>query len=172
MELVRIILICIVSAVAYGIVHDQVTARICVEYFTVGHPPIFDTDDPTLLGIVWGILATWWVGLFLGIALAVVARAGQRPKKSMRSLIGPILVLMASSAFCALAAGAVGLALAKNGSIWLGEPLASRVPPAKHAAFLADLWAHLASYVAGLVGGIYIIVRIGWSRFFSARNSP
>jgi hypothetical protein len=172
MESVRIILLCIASAIVYGIVHDQVTARVCVEYFTIGHPPIFDTADPTLLAFGWGILATWWVGLFLGIPLAVVARAGRSPKRSMRYLIGPIVILMAVSALFAFAASTAGFFLANNGSISLGEPLASRVPTQKHMAFLVDLWAHLASYIAASVGGVYIIVRIAWSRFFSARNSP
>jgi len=40
-----IVLLCIVAAVVYGVVHDQVTARVCVEYFTIGHPPVFDTAD-------------------------------------------------------------------------------------------------------------------------------
>ena len=38
-----IVLLCVASAAVYGIVHDQVTARICVEYFTIGHAPVFDT---------------------------------------------------------------------------------------------------------------------------------
>jgi len=172
MESVRIIILCIASAVVYGILHDQVTARACVEYFTIGHPPIFKTDDPTVLAVGWGILATWWVGIFLGILLAAAARVGRWPKRSMRSLIGPIIALIVFSALLALAAGAAGFFLAKNGSIFLEEPLASRVPPHKHAAFLADLWAHQASYVAAFVGGVYIIVRVAWSRWFSERNSP
>jgi len=58
-ESLKIILLSIAAVILYGIVHDQVTARMCVEYFTIGHPPIFGTDDPTLLGVGWGILATW-----------------------------------------------------------------------------------------------------------------
>jgi hypothetical protein len=46
-EATGVILVCICSAMIYGIVHDQITARICVEYFTIGHPPVFDTDSPT-----------------------------------------------------------------------------------------------------------------------------
>jgi hypothetical protein len=30
-----------VLAVFYGIVHDQITVRICLEDFTVAHPAIF-----------------------------------------------------------------------------------------------------------------------------------
>ena len=58
----KIILLCMASAVIYGICHDQVTTRVCVEYFTVGHAPIFHTESPTLLAFAWGTTATWWVG--------------------------------------------------------------------------------------------------------------
>lgn len=73
MQAIRIILLCICSAIFYGIVHDQITARICVEYFTIGHPPVFNTDSPTLLGFGWGVIATWWVGLILGLPLSLAA---------------------------------------------------------------------------------------------------
>src|SRR5438105_3328307 len=40
MESAKILLLSVATAVAYGIVQDQVTARVCVEYFTIGHPPV------------------------------------------------------------------------------------------------------------------------------------
>jgi hypothetical protein len=58
MQALAIVLLCVVMAATYGIVHDQITARICVEYFTIGHPPVFGTADPTLLGLGWGVIAT------------------------------------------------------------------------------------------------------------------
>jgi hypothetical protein len=167
MEFRRIIYFCVAAAIAYGILHDQVTARICVEYFTIGHPPIFGTNDPTILAVGWGILTTWWVGLILGLALAVVARAGQQPKRTARSLIRAIAILMCGSALCAVAGGLLGWALAANGVIALEGYVASDVPQSKHVSFVAVGGAHLASYVAAFAGGIYIIARIGWSRFFS-----
>ena len=54
-----IVMLCIFAAIGYGIVHDKITAHLCVEYFTIGHPPDFGTDNPALLGLGWGILATW-----------------------------------------------------------------------------------------------------------------
>jgi len=33
MEALKIAVICVTAAVLYGIIHDQFTARICVEYF-------------------------------------------------------------------------------------------------------------------------------------------
>src|SRR2546422_871526 len=142
MQSVAILALCTFAAILYGILHDQVTARVCVEYFTIGHPPVFDTDDPTMLGIGWGIIATWWVGLLLGVPLAMVARTGSRPKRNVDTLIRPLIGLLAVMAGCALIAGILGWVLAEYGIVLLGGSLAREVPAEKHAPFIADLWAH------------------------------
>jgi hypothetical protein len=160
----QIVILCVVSASAYGVIHDQVTARVCVEYFTIGHPQIFGTKDPTLLGIGWGIVATWWAGLLIGVPLAVAARAGNPPKRTAGSLVRPILVLLGVMAFCAASAGVVGYMLARDGSVFLVGRIALRVPPERHAAFIGDLWAHSASYLVGFVGGIVLIASVWRSR--------
>jgi len=160
MQFVLILGLSIISCVIYGIAHDQVTARICVEYFTIGHPPVFNTTSPSLLGIGWGIIATWWVGLILGIPLAIASRAGKWPRRDAASLVRPIAVLMLACGVCAFAAGVIGHYLAAGGKVWLLEPLASRVPQDRHVAFLTDLWAHCAGYFAGFAGGIILVVVI------------
>lgn len=164
MPSIRIVLMSVLAAVLYGIVHDQITARICVEYFTIGHPPIFGTEDPTLLGIGWGIIATWWVGLLIGIPLAIVSRAGSRPKRSPASLIQPVGKLLAVMGIGATIAGIVGGCLASVGAVFLIGRLAEAVPADRHVVFLIDLWAHSASYLIGLVGGIVLIVNVWRSR--------
>lgn len=164
MHYLTIVLLCVTAAVAYGVAHDQVTARVCVEYFTIGHRPVFATEDPTLLGLGWGVLATWWVGLLLGVPLAVVARAGGRPKRSVGSLVVPVAVLLAVMAGCAAVAGVTGWALARSGAVVLVGPMARAVPLDRHVPFLAALWAHSASYLVGVVGGIVVIVRVWRSR--------
>ena len=164
MQSLGIVLMCVIAAVAYGIAHDQVTARVCVEYFTIGHPPVFGTDDPTLLGIGWGVIATWWVGLLLGVPLAVAARAGSRPKRSVGSLIRPVAWLLAVMAVCALAAGFTGWLLARSGAVFLVRPIARELPVDRHVPFLADMWAHSASYLVGLLGGIVVMVLVWRSR--------
>src|SRR6516225_8216507 len=108
MKWLRIILLSVAGAVFYGILHDQLTTRVCVEYFTIGHPPVFGTtEDPTALAFGWGVLATWWVGLLLGVPLATFARLGSRPKLSARDVLKPILVLMAFIGVVALTMGIV-----------------------------------------------------------------
>jgi hypothetical protein len=167
-ESLKIILMSVAAAIVYGMVHDQVTARICVEYFTIGHPPILGTDDPTLLGLGWGVLATWWVGLSLGVLLAVVARAGRLPKRTAASLARPIAVLMAVSAGGAVLAGIVGWLLASRGAVTLADPLRVEVPAARHVPFLAAGFAHTASYACGFLGGLVILALV-WRGRLTAR---
>ena len=164
MQFLAIVFMCIISAMVYGIVHDQVTARVCVEYFSIGHPQLFQTDNPTLLGIGWGIAGTWWVGLIFGLSLAIIARAGSRPAFTATDLIRGILVLLAVMAMFALLAGILGWTLPESGTVFLVAPLAEKVPADKQTLFIADLWAHGASYLAGLVGGVVIMVRTWRSR--------
>ena len=159
MESSKIILLCIVAAVVYGICHDQVTARVCVEYFTIGHPPVFHTDDPTLLASGWGVIATWWMGLILGIPAVLASRVGSWPKFRAVDLIRPICCLLVVMAVSSLLAGIAGYFIARAGGVRLLGTLASRVPAEKHVAFLADLWAHSAAYAVGFFGGL---VLCGW----------
>lgn len=159
MESLKIIFVCILATVVYGILHDQVTTRICVEYFTIGHPPIFHTESPTLLAFGWGVIATWWMGLILSVPAVMSARLGSWPEFDARNLIRPIGVLLIVMACSSLVAGIAGYLMARAGSLHLGGSLAYRVPPEKHLAFLADGAAHLAAYYGvGFFGGLTLYV--------------
>ena len=159
MTALGIICFCVLAAVVYGILHDQVTARVCVEYFTVFHAPVFETDSPTLLGIGWGIIATWWVGLFLGVMLAVAARAGRWPKIGVRELVKPAIRLMIVVGALALIFGLTGYGAAERGWVSMTRRWVELIPEDRHARFLADLWAHNASYAFGFLGGVWLCVR-------------
>ena len=158
------VLLCIASAILYGIAHDQITARVCVEYFTIGHPRIFPTESPTWLALGWGVIATWWAGLLLGVPLAIAARIGMRPKREPRSLVRPIAILLLVMGCVALLSGITGYTLARLGYLELNEYLASAVKPDRHAAFIADGAAHLASYASGFLGGAIVIALVWRSR--------
>jgi hypothetical protein len=152
-EFWKIVFGCIAAAVLYGIMHDQVTARICIEYFTVFHPPVFLTQSPTLLAFGWGVFATWWMGAFLGFLLALFARMGSLPKFSMRELFPLVLWLLALMGISALVSGIIGY---RMGSV--PPDVAAALAPALHKRFLADWWAHGASYVSGFLGGLTLCV--------------
>lgn len=154
MEWLKIIGVSVLAAVAYGIVHDQITARVCVEYFSVFHPPILGgTDSPTLLAFGWGLIATWWVGVWLGVPLATAARAGVWPRLSVRDLLPLILSILVVMAGCAVLAGIAGFVWGKVPR-YMGELL----PAEKHQRFAAVWWAHNASYSSGFAGGVVLWV--------------
>jgi len=163
MAFLKIVLLTVAAAIVYGIAHDMVTTRVCVEYFTIGHPPVFNTTSPTLLALGWGVIATWWFGLSLGLPLALCAQSGGWPKLTARQLLKPLAVLLVIIAAVSLAAGLTGFLLARAGWVWLVEPLASAVPPDRHIPFLADLWAHNTAYLAGFVGAVVLCVWV-WIR--------
>ncbi len=159
-ESLKIILLCIVAAIVYGILHDQVTARVCVEYFTIGHTPIFSTESPTLLAFGWGILATWWVGLILGILAALASGVGAWPKLDVAQLVRPIIGLLIVMAVVSLLEGITGYRLAKASGLVLPEPFGHRIPKAHHCLFFADSLAHLASYLVGVIGGLILCLQV------------
>jgi hypothetical protein len=165
MEAIRIWLFCILAAICYGEVHDQITAHLCVEYFSIGHPPVFHTTSPFWLAVGWGVIATWWMGAILGFPMMLAARFGRSRRalalSEVRPLVGRLLLVMGA---CALLSGVVGYCVASS---W--TPLMYRdiglgyVPEACRVRFMADAFAHLASYGVGFFGGIVACV-LAWRR--------
>ena len=164
MESLKIIGFSVLAAICYGILHDQVTAHLCVEYFTVAHPPVFPTRSPFLLAIGWGVIATWWVGLPLGVVLAATSRLGPKDKLTFRQVRSSILRLMTVSAIAALLAGLTGAVLVATGLNSFDWYWRDRISPDKHVAFTAATWAHSASYLFGFLGGLFLIGFTIWRR--------
>jgi len=160
-----IIIQCILAAIGYGVVHDQITVRVCLEYFTIAHPHLIESTSPTVLGLFWGVVATWWVGVLLGVPLAIAARAGGWPRLSARNLRRSILILLLVMACCAALAGmAVWLTTRSNDPFDLADLTGDRIPPHMRSRFLSAWAAHLTSYGTGFLGGIVLVVRTLWLR--------
>lgn len=152
-----IIITGVAGAITYGILHDQVTARVCLEYFTVTHPPLADSDSPTVVAIAWGIVATWWMGLLLGVPLALACRVGREPRIGWRECARWIVWLLVIMGVGALGSGIAGYVLAERGDITIPRHIADLIPEEKHTRWMADAFAHSASYLLGFVGGLYLI---------------
>jgi hypothetical protein len=144
----------------YGVMHDQVTARVCLEYFTIGHPPLIRTSSPTLLALAWGFAATWWVGLPLGVIVAMAARHGSRTKLSAAQVWPYILRLMVGVGALALTTGLFVYLLAARGEIALSKDWSDLLPDGTQIPFLVDAWTHAASYLFGILGSAVAAVFI------------
>jgi hypothetical protein len=158
MPLLRIVMLCIGGAIAYGVLQDQVSARLCPEYFTIAHRPVAGLSDPTLLGMTWGFLGSWWGGLVIGLAVAVAATTGSRPRVKAHELIKPMIVLAAGVALVTLLFGAGGYYFARVNGVALGYPWASLIPPERHLRFIAVTCAHFATYAGAVIAGIVLCI--------------
>lgn len=164
-EALKIVLLPTLAAIAYGIAMDQITIRVCPEYFTIAHPHILNTGSLTLLALAWGVIATWWAGAIAGVAFAFAARAGKLPKVTWRRFARPLAVLALVMAFCTIAAGFIGALMVNSGSIPAVQAWALALPLDKQAAFMADAFAHVASYLVGALGCLTIAVSAAWKRY-------
>jgi hypothetical protein len=150
----KIVLLCVVASVVYGVAHDMVTAHISIEYFTVYHPRLIGSESPWAMALLWGVIATWWMGAALGLALAFAAQAGAAPRLGWRALVGPVAFLLAVSAACAAAAGFVGYHAG-------GFVIDFLQPQPRHPMqTISVLFAHNASYFVGFLGGLGLA---GWT---------
>ena len=153
MEFIKIVAFGLFAAVVYGVIHDQVTVRVCLEYFTIGHPPLIRTTSPTLLALAWGVVATWWVGLPLGVILAMAARRGNRPKLTAAQVCPFVLRLLIIVGLLASMSGLVTYVLATRGDVTLPKDWSDLLPATAQVPFLVDACTHLTSYVFGILGG-------------------
>jgi len=160
MEFGKIILLSIAAAILYGLVHDQITARVCLEYFTIGHPRMFASDSPTLHALYWGIAATWWAGLIIGLLLATASRAGSLPKLAAKQQLRPVAILILVMGLLAAAVGIYTYRQAHSG-VWRLDMFfadANWIPAEAQAGFLADAFTHSMSYLSGFLGGLVLCV--------------
>jgi hypothetical protein len=159
----KVILVSTLAAIAYGIIHDQITAHLCVEYFTIAHPPLFHTESPTILAFCWGVLATVGIGVVLGVLLAAVSQSEGLPPYPILHLGRSILSLLVAMALMAFLAGVLGFELSLHSLISLPIGFAELISPARRDRFMAVWFAHGASYLTGLTGGTLLILRI-WNQ--------
>jgi hypothetical protein len=67
-------------------------------------------------------------------------------------------------AVAALAGGLAGYHLTAGGTVGMLGEFASAVPAASHPRFMADVYAHLASFAVGLLGTLAIAWRARTAR--------
>lgn len=160
MEKAKVVLLCCLAAALYGIAHDEITVRVCAEYFTIAHPPLFPTASRTLLAACWGIAATVWAGAAFGVVLASVSQSDGSPPVPISRLRNSVAGLLCAMAMTALAAGILGFHLSLRSMISVPAGIANVIPVTAHNRFMAVWLAHIASYVAGFAGGAILIYRL------------
>jgi hypothetical protein len=154
----RFALIGLVAIVGYAILQDEVSARLCPEYFTVLHRPIPGVTDPTLLGICWGFLGGWWGGALLGYAAGLCATLGPGPQLAPRELLKPIALLVCSVAATTPLAGYSVWRHSEALGVMLDPAMAEAVPLRRHRELLTVACYHFVAYTSSVVGGVVLCV--------------
>jgi hypothetical protein len=168
MPFAAIILLSVFSAVLFGILHNQITVRICEEFYTVAHRPIPGFDSPSLIALASGVLATWWMGILIGFLLACTARLGSWPQLSVTRVAYRLGIFFITLITLTALSGLIGYQLATRQIIALGTTFADRIPTTSHNAFLTNLWIHSTSYLLSFLGSIILavgILRRRWKLF-------
>ena len=139
------------GAIAYGVIHDQITVRICPEYLTEWHPPIIASTDPNTVALAWGVVATWWFGLILGAGLAFFTTVGSWPVAPWKWVVRSVTGIFGTAAFSATVAG---LIVSLGGFQANQEFFGPIFPPedtVKWKAILVVATIHTTSYIAAAV---------------------
>jgi len=157
---IQIVVLCMCAAVLYGLVHDQFTVRLCLEYFTIAHPAILENPTPSQLALAWGFLATWWVGLILGALLACAARVGEWPKLRARQLLPDLGRLLGRTAACAFLAAVAGYWLHESGALRLTADWQSEIHPDRLSRFQSAWFAHLTSYGIAFLSALWLVYKV------------
>lgn len=169
-KLLTFLLIIIVASLiagVYGILHDQLTYTISSEYYTkfkfyqfklahVGDEALF--PNPRIQVSIVGFMATWWVGLFIGLILGLVGLIHQDNMRMFNVTISAlirVLIITFIFGFLGLAYGKYYLAT-QGVSWWLPDNLVDT------KNFIAVGSMHNFGYLGGLIGlvaGIIFSVR-------------
>ena len=171
-KLIALILLLIIAPIlggAYGIVHDQITYTISNEYYSkfkfiqfglnnwgmgenIGteNTPEIKLNNPRIGAAIVGFLATWWVGMIIGIILGLIGLIHRNGKEMFKITMRATLITIG----IALIVGIIGLIygklfLASNPPNWfLPENLINRTN------FIMVGSMHNFSYLGGLIGMI------------------
>ena len=154
METVLFVVQVVLLSCALGIAIDLVTANVAVEYFTVHHPHVVDSDSPWVMALIWGIGASWWFGLAAAALLWWVNSRRAVPLHRER------VVLMVARAMVLL--WLLMMAIMVGVYLFAGMiPAADRRPTFESdRRLMAVAMAHAAEYALGGLLTVILMVRI------------
>ena len=161
------VVICtIVIASCYGILHDQVTYSISHEYYTKfkfiqfglteeGIP----VDTPRTAAIIVGIMATWWMGMFIGILFAGILLFF----KTKTNIYGIYFRAVVLTFGITVLSGIAGYIYAKTELVHTGVAWYLPAELVDRDSFICVGSIHNFSYIGGVLGcmagTLYILIR-------------
>lgn len=171
-ESFKIVMMSVVAAIAYGIWHAQIAGYFCYGYYEYLILPGFSPPAiyPTLL-VTWGVISSWWVGLILGVMLAITAQAGPWPTWPAKACVIPIIIIIAFTAVSAILSGTVAYCLEAQGYTdqyhLIPHPMlmSGYIPEYVGVDYSID-----AAYYIGGLSGLVIVANVIRMRYRASRK--
>lgn len=149
----------------YGIVHDQITLRLGVEYFTKFKLLQFYYLDPSapihITAMKIGFLATWWVGFFAAWFMARVTMPHEPLLQAARRCAWGVAGMMITAATLALIAAQRAPKSLADPRLTAWEDMLVSYNIQDPLAFIRVGYIHNASYLGGLLG---LLAALLWLR--------
>jgi LytS/YehU family sensor histidine kinase len=145
----------------FGILHDQISYSISTEYYTEFKFNQFGletfSNTPRLGAIVAGFLATWWVGIPIGIAFGLISTIGKLLSKLTIHITKIYLHIAVITLFLGLLGFLYGLLILDHDYykiFWVPDSVTNV------KRFVSVGMMHNLSYIGGLIGLIYGSIRL------------
>jgi hypothetical protein len=115
-EISKIVLMSTLLSVSYGIIHDLITVHIDFDYFSSDRthhgpftrenfPSVYKSNNKVLYALLWGTIATFWVGAISGVLWGIATRINS-DKLNWRDLVVPASIVSCIVFFSSLIIGA------------------------------------------------------------------
>jgi hypothetical protein len=147
------IALAVVAAGVFGAVHDEISYTVSQEYFTKFkflQFRLLDSDIPERIRAARvGFLASWWMGIPLGVLAGLGGFAQRTPSQMWRALLWSLPVLVTFTLAIALLGLAYGLHQTETFN--LGDYAGWYLPPALDhpRRFLCAGYMHNSAYIGG-----------------------
>ena len=160
------LLFCILIAIVYGILHDQVTYSISPEYFIkfkydqFGIKPEWFGGHRKAVAVI-GFWATWWTGLYIGFGLSVTALIHSNASNMYTAIKKAVVLVFVITVITGFIGFLYGKLYLSNTDVdwWFPAHLTDK------PSFIVVGTIHNFSYLGGLLGLIAGVIYIIWLKY-------
>jgi len=162
-----IFLTCSLTILVYSIIHHQITARSCIEYYNsdaMPHNkrildliPFISYDNASLVGSIEAISKAVYPLAVGPLSLSLAARLGKKPKLHLKDFWVPLLSGIGLTTIASTIAWIVGFYSCNSTMQALGTNRSQYIPAEKQALFSANDYAQSAAFSVGFASILGII---------------
>lgn len=128
MRAIWIIAIGTSTGIVYGLLFGLVAGALCPAYFTIDSVPESIGGLPApLSGALVFLRLSWWIGMLVGVSIAVSARCRRVARLDVTPYVRPSLMFVAFTGVVAAGTGLVTYAAARRGIVSVPHEIASRL---------------------------------------------